>query len=140
MRRETFQKPGRQECADWDAQLNQAILTDIREGWEGAVELFNGLSLRMAPPHRKRALDWTLLGTRRGLDPLDGSLSRNGNEFHVSCRKGVAPYILDAESTRRFSGALVHDLQALLPARKEIVFSPLAQGDDYREQLATLPG
>ena len=51
IRREAFQKPGRQECADWDAQLNQAILaTDIREGWEGVVELFNRLSWRMRPP------------------------------------------------------------------------------------------
>ena len=41
-RRETFRKPGGQECADWDAHLNQAILaTDIREGWEGFVELFD---------------------------------------------------------------------------------------------------
>ena len=47
---------------------------------------------------------------------------------------------LDGESTRRFSGALVHDLQALLSARKEIVFSPLAQGDDHREQLPALLG
>ena len=42
IRRENFRKPGRQECADWEAQLNQAILaTDIREGWEGFVELFD---------------------------------------------------------------------------------------------------
>ena len=42
IRRETFRKPGRQECADWKAQLNQTILaTDIREGWEGFVELFD---------------------------------------------------------------------------------------------------
>ena len=42
IRRETLRKPGRQECADWEAQLNQAILaTDIREGWEGFVELFD---------------------------------------------------------------------------------------------------
>jgi len=67
-------------------------------------------------------------------------LSRNGHEFQVICRKGLAPYILDVESTRRFSGALVHDLQALLSARKKIIFSPLAQGDDYREQLAALLG
>ncbi len=41
-RPEAFRKPGRQECADWEAQLNQAILaTDIREGWEGFVELFD---------------------------------------------------------------------------------------------------
>lgn len=40
--RKTFRKPGRQECADWEAQLNQEILaTDIREGWEGFVELFD---------------------------------------------------------------------------------------------------
>ena len=42
IRRETFRKPGRQECADWEGQLNQAILaTDIREGWEGFLELFD---------------------------------------------------------------------------------------------------
>jgi hypothetical protein len=42
IRRETFRKPGRQECADWEAQLKQTILaTDIREGWEGSVELFD---------------------------------------------------------------------------------------------------
>ena len=41
-RSEAFRKPGRQECADWEAQLNQAILAaDIREGWEGFVELFD---------------------------------------------------------------------------------------------------
>jgi len=40
--RGTFRKPGRQECADWEAQLNQAILaTHIWEGWEGFVELFD---------------------------------------------------------------------------------------------------
>lgn len=42
IRRKTFRKPGRQECEDWEAQLNQEILaTDIREGWEGFVELFD---------------------------------------------------------------------------------------------------
>src|SRR4029077_9368001 len=95
---------------------------------------------RCAPPHRKRAHGWALLGTRRGLDALHGGLSRSGDEFHVICRKSVAPYILDSESTRPFSGALVHDLQTLLSARKKIIFSPLAQGDDYREELAALLG
>src|SRR5215470_18492987 len=71
---------------------------------------------------------------------LDSWLSRNGDDFQVICRKGVAPYILDVESTRRLSVALVHDLQALLSARKKIIFSPLAQGDNYREQLAALLG
>jgi hypothetical protein len=65
-------------------------------------------------------------------------LSRNGDEFEVICGKGVAPHILDVESTRRFSGAPVQDLQALLSAREEIIFSPLAQGDDYGEQVAAL--
>ena len=74
------------------------------------------------------------------MDALDGWLSRNGDDFQVICRKGVAPYILDVESKRRLSGALVHDLQALLSARKKIIFPPLAQGDDYREQLAALLG
>ena len=42
IRRETFRKPGRQECADWEAHLNQAILaTDIREVRKGFVELFD---------------------------------------------------------------------------------------------------
>jgi hypothetical protein len=42
IRRETFRKPGRQECADWEVHLNQAILAaDIPEGWEGFVELFD---------------------------------------------------------------------------------------------------
>jgi hypothetical protein len=42
MRHESFRKPGQRECADWEAQLNQAILaTEIREGWEGFVELFD---------------------------------------------------------------------------------------------------
>ena len=42
MRHEPFRKPGRPECADWEALLNQAILAnDIREGWEGFVELFD---------------------------------------------------------------------------------------------------
>lgn len=67
-------------------------------------------------------------------------LNRNGDEFEVGCRKGVAPYILDVESTRRFSGALVHDLQALFSASKKIIFSPLPQGDDHGEQLAALLG
>jgi hypothetical protein len=67
-------------------------------------------------------------------------LSRNGDEFQVICRYGVALYILDVESPRRFSGAFVHNLQALLSARKKVIFSPLAQGDDYREQLAALLG
>jgi len=79
-------------------------------------------------------------GTIQNVDGVDGGLSRNDEEFHVICRKSVAPYILDLESTRPFSGALVHDLQALLSARKKIIFSPLAQGDDYREQLAALLG
>ena len=42
MRHESFRKPGRRECADWEARLNQAILaTEFREGWEGFVELFD---------------------------------------------------------------------------------------------------
>ena len=45
IRRENFRKPGRQECADWEAQLNQTILaTDIREGKRGtglAAALFH---------------------------------------------------------------------------------------------------
>ena len=42
MRHASFRKPGRLELADWEAQLNQAILaTEIREGWEGFVELFD---------------------------------------------------------------------------------------------------
>src|SRR5215469_6630474 len=88
------------------------------------------------------ALCWILSATRvaEGHEISARWLSRNGHEFQVICCKGVAPYILDVESTRRFSGALVHDLQALLSARKEIFFSPLAQGDDYREQLAALLG
>src|SRR5262249_35588 len=88
------------------------------------------------------ALRWILSATRaaEGHEISARWLSRNGHEFQVSWRKGVAPYISDVESTRRFSGALVHDLQALLSTRKEIIFSPLAQGDDYREQLAALLG
>jgi hypothetical protein len=42
MRHEPLRKPERRECAEWEAQLNQAILaTDIREGWEGFVEVFD---------------------------------------------------------------------------------------------------
>ena len=78
--------------------------------------------------------------SKLALDALDGRLSRNGHEFQIICRKGVAPYILYGQSTRRFPGTLVQDLEALLSARKEMVFSPLAQGDDYREQFAALLG
>src|SRR6266481_9708997 len=61
------------------------------------------------------------------LDAPAARLNRNGDEFEVISRKGVAPCILDVQSTRRFSGALVHDLQALFSARKKMIFSPLAQ-------------
>ena len=38
----------------------------------------------------------------QGLDALNGQSSHNSNEFQVIWRKGVALYILDVESTRRF--------------------------------------
>jgi hypothetical protein len=37
-----------------------------------------------------------------GLDALNGQSSSNSNEFQVIWREGVALYILDGESTRRF--------------------------------------
>jgi hypothetical protein len=41
LRQESFRKPGRGECAEWETRLNRAMLaTDIRKGWEGFVELF----------------------------------------------------------------------------------------------------
>ena len=38
----------------------------------------------------------------RGLEALNGQSGSNSNEFQVIWRQGVALYILDVESTRRF--------------------------------------
>ena len=61
--------------------IAQDELTLTRETWRGGGGFFPGT---------------------RGLDALNGQSSSYSNEFQVIWRKGVALYILDLESTRRF--------------------------------------
>jgi len=56
------------------------------------------LTLTLETWRRRRRV----LSGHPGLDALNGQSSSYSNEFQVIWRKGVAVYVLDVESTRRF--------------------------------------
>src|SRR5229473_4622471 len=65
---------------------------------------------------------------------------RNSDQLQIVRRKDFPFRVLHFQPTRGLSGAFVQNLKTFLSAGKEMIFSPLAQSNDDREQLSAFLG
>ena len=73
------------------------------------------------------------------MDGVEVRSIRNSNQFQIVRRKDFRFRVVYLHS-KGLSGAFVQNLKTFLAAGEEIIFSPLTQSDDHREQLSAFWG